>query len=80
MGFETRGKIVIQPKACIGAYWRRKVDKKKRVANRTSGWTKGETCKASPFQRFCCVRSRAYKHINYNSWLEATRNPERRFG
>jgi hypothetical protein len=48
-----------------------KIRKQKRK-NSTPGRDKGERCVASSLDRYFAKKSRAYKHKNYNDWLEKT--------
>ena len=55
-----------------GALWcSRRNQKKSRMlggtgrGSQTAGKTKGENCQASPFQKWCATKSRAYKHPRY---------------
>lgn len=63
-------KKIIQPKACIGFLWKSRKAKKLKKASRTSGWTKGDTCKASSLERYFVTKSRSYKHPLYNNWAK----------
>jgi hypothetical protein len=58
-----------------GAGWCKKRDRKKanRGKGQTSGSTKGITCQASTFDRYCATTSRSYKHKNYINFIEKAR-------
>jgi hypothetical protein len=59
-----------------GAGWRVKVNRKKanKGKGQTSGQTKGGTCQANAFMRYCATTSRSYKHHNYKRFIVMARS------
>lgn len=66
---KTPEKLPIHPH---GAKWRSRRDKKNQ-GSQTPGKQKNTNCQATDKERFFAKRGRAYKHKEYNSWLDSTR-------
>ena len=66
----TQGGLFPSNWSCIGVDMNKKREKKKTVANRTTG--KGKSgCETSTFARYCATRSRARKHQNYQKQVDS---------
>jgi len=54
----------------VGAWWKRKVERKLRKRSITDGRTKGPKCEATSVDRYMAKTSRSYKHRDYKEWCE----------
>lgn len=53
--------------------YKSKILRKKAKGSSTPGLLKGDNCRASFLERYFAKYSRAYKHPEYNAWVEKTR-------